>query len=224
MAANAPTTRPTWASAREVLKLAWPLVLTNSAWTLQIVLDRVLLSQSSTEAVGAGMAAVMIDAARTRGQALTAEQIRSAVVNTADEGVLTSSVDGTTVVTDVNITGTGRADLAQAVAARVAVGPVSTSFGTVPGGSGQTRTATVTLSSLTGTAVTVTPSVDSVVGTGVTFSVSGTPVTVPATGSVTVQVAMTVERGAATGDHSAILRLGTGGAEVAHAVLYGYVS
>ena len=172
----------------------------------------------------AGMAAVVIDAARTRGRALTAEQIRSAVVNTADEGVLTSSVDGTTVVTDVNITGTGRADLAQAVAARVAVGPVSTSFGTVPGGSGQTRTATVTLSSLTGTAVTVTPSVDSVVGTGVTFSVSGTPVTVPATGSVTVQVAMTVERGAATGDHSAILRLGTGGAEVAHAVLYGYVS
>jgi hypothetical protein len=172
----------------------------------------------------AGMAAVVIDAARTRGLALSAEQIRSAVVNTADEGVLTSSVDGTTVVADVNITGTGRANLAQAVAAQVAVGPVSASFGTVPSGSGQTRTATVTLSSLTGTAVTVTPSVDSVVGTGVTFSVSGTPVTVPATGSVTVQVALTVAKGAPAGDHSAILRLSAGGTEVAHAVLYGYVS
>src|SRR5262245_5496683 len=60
MTATGTTTRPTWASAREVLKLAWPLVLTNSAWTLQIVLDRIMLSRSSTEAVGAGMAAVMI--------------------------------------------------------------------------------------------------------------------------------------------------------------------
>src|SRR5262245_936674 len=51
---------PPRASTAEVLKLAWPLVLTNSAWTLQIVLDRILLSRSSTEAVGAGMAAVMI--------------------------------------------------------------------------------------------------------------------------------------------------------------------
>jgi MATE family multidrug resistance protein len=43
-----------------VLRLAWPLILTNSAWTLQIILDRVLLSRSSTEAVGAAMSAVMI--------------------------------------------------------------------------------------------------------------------------------------------------------------------
>jgi MATE family multidrug resistance protein len=59
MTATGPTTRPTRASAAELLKLAWPLVLTNSAWTLQIVLDRIMLSRSSTEAVGAGMAAVM---------------------------------------------------------------------------------------------------------------------------------------------------------------------
>jgi MATE family multidrug resistance protein len=54
------TVRPSGASIVEVLRLAWPLVLTNSAWTLQIVLDRVLLSQASTEAVGAAMSAVMI--------------------------------------------------------------------------------------------------------------------------------------------------------------------
>ena len=171
----------------------------------------------------AGMAAVVIGAARGRQLPLSAEQVRSAVVNTADQGVLTSSADGSTVVTDVNITGAGRADLAQAVAGKVAVGPVSTSFGTVPSGSGQTRTATVTLSSLTGTAVTVTPRVDSVVGSGVTFSVPATPVTVPATGSVTVTVTVTVATGAPAGDHSAFLRLAAGGTEVAHSVLYAYV-
>src|SRR3954471_386922 len=60
MAATGTIQRPTRASTLEVLRLAWPLVLTNSAWTLQIVLDRVMLSRSSTEAVGAGLSAVMI--------------------------------------------------------------------------------------------------------------------------------------------------------------------
>ncbi len=60
MTPEGPSIRPTRASTAELLRLAWPLVLTNSAWTLQIVLDRVLLSRSSTEAVGAGMAAAAI--------------------------------------------------------------------------------------------------------------------------------------------------------------------
>jgi minor extracellular serine protease Vpr len=170
----------------------------------------------------AGMAAVVLDAARSRGLALSAEQVRSAVVNTAEEGVLTSFTTGTTVVTDVNITGAGRGDLANAVAAQVAIGPVSTSFGTVPSGSGQTRTATVTLSSLTGAAVTVVPSVSSVVGSGVTFSVPTAPVVVPANGTVTLTVTAAVSQGAPAGDHSAMLRL-TGGGEVAHSVLYAFV-
>jgi len=172
----------------------------------------------------AGMAAVVIDAARARGLSLAAEQVRSAVVNTATEGVLTSFTDGTTVVTDVNITGAGRGDLASAVAAQVAVGPVSTSFGSIPSGSGQTRTATVTLSSLTGAAVTVVPSVSSVVGSGVTFSVPSAPVVVPASGSVTVTVTAAAAQGAPAGDHSAMLRLAVGGTEVAHSVLYAFVA
>ena len=44
----------------ELLRLAWPLVLSNGLWTLQITLDRILLSRSSSEAVGAAMAAVML--------------------------------------------------------------------------------------------------------------------------------------------------------------------
>jgi MATE family multidrug resistance protein len=44
----------------ELLRLAWPLVLSNSLWTLQITLDRVLLSRSGSEAVAAAMAAAML--------------------------------------------------------------------------------------------------------------------------------------------------------------------
>jgi MATE family multidrug resistance protein len=44
----------------EMLRLAWPLVLSNGLWTLQITLDRILLSRSGSEAVGAAMAGVMV--------------------------------------------------------------------------------------------------------------------------------------------------------------------
>jgi MATE family multidrug resistance protein len=45
---------------RELLRLAWPLILSNSFWTLQIILDRILLSRSGSEAVGAGMSAALL--------------------------------------------------------------------------------------------------------------------------------------------------------------------
>src|SRR6478752_1264763 len=54
------STTTTAAGLRGLLRLAWPFILSNSCWTLQIVLDRVLLSRSSTEAVGAGMSAVLM--------------------------------------------------------------------------------------------------------------------------------------------------------------------
>jgi MATE family multidrug resistance protein len=46
--------------AAEVLRLAWPLVLSNGLWTLQITLDRILLSRTGSAAVGAAMAAAML--------------------------------------------------------------------------------------------------------------------------------------------------------------------
>jgi MATE family multidrug resistance protein len=45
---------------RELLRLAWPLIVTNSFFTLQIFIDRILLSHASSEAVGASMVAVML--------------------------------------------------------------------------------------------------------------------------------------------------------------------
>ncbi len=47
-------------SVRELLRLAWPLIVTNSFFTLQIFIDRILLSHSSSEEVGAGMVAAML--------------------------------------------------------------------------------------------------------------------------------------------------------------------
>jgi minor extracellular serine protease Vpr len=167
----------------------------------------------------AGMSAVV----RGAHAGWTAEQVRSAVVNTASQGVLTRTSDGTTIETDVNIVGAGLGNLLNAVAAKVAVGPVSTSFGTVPGGSGQTRSANVRLTNLTGSALTVSLSVDSVVGTGVTFTAPGS-VTIPAGGAVNVTVSAAVAQGAPAGDHSAMLRLSAGGTEIAHSVLYAFVT
>ncbi len=44
----------------ELLRLAWPLIVTNSFFTLQIFIDRILLSHASSTAVGAGMVATML--------------------------------------------------------------------------------------------------------------------------------------------------------------------
>jgi MATE family multidrug resistance protein len=43
---------------RELLRLALPLILSNSVWTLQVIIDRVLLSRHSSDAVAATMPAV----------------------------------------------------------------------------------------------------------------------------------------------------------------------
>jgi len=47
------------AGGRELLRLALPLILSNSVWTFQVMIDRVLLSHYSTDAVAAAMQAVV---------------------------------------------------------------------------------------------------------------------------------------------------------------------
>lgn len=41
---------------KEILKVAWPLIIANSFWNLQLTIDRVFLGMLSTEALGAAMA------------------------------------------------------------------------------------------------------------------------------------------------------------------------
>ena len=156
----------------------------------------------------AGSAAVI----RAKFPTWSAAQVRSAIVNTADEGTVTSHTDGTTVQTNPQIIGSGRENLNSAVNAKVALDPVSVSFGGVPSGSGQTRTFAVQLSDLVGSGAYGATVAKTGGGAGVTFaaSVSGS----------TVTVTMTAAKGAAGGEHYGVLRITRGGAEVAHAAVY----
>jgi subtilisin family serine protease len=159
----------------------------------------------------AGSAAVVIG----QHPAWSAWAVRSAIVNTAQENVLKKAV-GTGLVNDPLITGTGRERLDRAVNASVALDPVSLSFGSVPTGSSQTMTKTISLTSLTGPAG-YTVSVGTSSGTGVTYSVA------PVSTDGTVTVTMSAVKGASGGDHFATLRVSRGGTEVAHAIVYTFV-
>jgi subtilisin family serine protease len=147
----------------------------------------------------------------------SAAQVRSAIVNTSDQGVLKPS-SPTASATDVNIIGAGRENLLSAVNATVALNPVSVSFGAVPSGSGQTSAFNVTLTNLSGAA-----NYDLAVGAGgggVTYSVSPSSLALGAGGSGIFTVTMSAVKGAAFGDHQAKLTISNGGVEVAHAAVY----
>jgi minor extracellular serine protease Vpr len=151
---------------------------------------------------------------------LDASEVRSAIVNTSDQGVL-KTFDTGVLVTDPQVGGAGRDNLLSAVNARVALDPVSVSFGSVPSGSGQTRTVNVEVTNL-GAAATFTPSVGAG-GGGVAFSVSPASLTLGSGESGTIRVTMSAAQGSARGDHSAVLSVQAGGTQVAHAAVYTFV-
>jgi minor extracellular serine protease Vpr len=163
----------------------------------------------------AGSAAIV----RQQHPTWSAAQVRSAIVNTADQGVLRDFQTGTQFVTDVNITGAGRENLLSAVNASAALDPVSVSFGAVPSGSGQTLTFDVTLTNLTGGTQTFGVAVGAG-GGGVSFSVDPASLSLGAGESGTVTVTMVADQGAAGGDHSDWLTVSVGGSPVAHAAVY----
>ncbi|NUR73645.1 MAG: S8 family serine peptidase [Hamadaea sp.] len=152
----------------------------------------------------------------------SAEQVRSAIVNTADQGVLRNA-NATALEKDLLITGTGRENVVSALNAVAAIGPVSTSFGAIPAGSGQSGSKTVTITNLSGSAKTFTLAVTPVAGTGVAFSVGTSSVTLAAGASTTVQVAFDADKGAGAADHTALLTISSGGTAVAHSVLYAFI-
>jgi subtilisin family serine protease len=168
----------------------------------------------------AGSAAVL----RWADASLSAAEIRSAIVNTADQGVLKKAVSTTGALeTDVQITGSGRENLLAAVGANVSLDPVSVSFGAVPSGSGQARGAGMTVKNLSGGPLTLEFAVDGITGSGVGFAVSPASATLAAGESVQIGVTMSADKGAAGGDKQAWLRVKSGGAEIAHAALYTFV-
>jgi subtilisin family serine protease len=151
---------------------------------------------------------------------LDASQVRSLIVNTADQGVL-KTFDTGAIVTDPQVGGAGRENLLSAVNGRLTLDPVSVSFGSVPSGSGQTRTVNVEVTNL-GASATFTLSISGG-GGGVSFSVSpaSLPLASGATGTATVR--MTAAKGAAFGDRNATLSIAAGGTQVAHAAAYTFV-
>jgi minor extracellular serine protease Vpr len=144
-------------------------------------------------------------------------QIRSAIVNTADQGTLKRST-GTGVETGVNVIGAGRENLASAVAAKVALDPVSVSFGAIPSGSGQTQTFDVQVSDLTGGGGTYAVSITAG-DASVAYSVSPASVSLAPNGSSTVTVTMTAVKGAVGLNHQGQVTI-SNGSPVAHAAVY----
>jgi len=157
----------------------------------------------------AGAAAVV----RSQHPTWTSAEIRSAITNTADQGVLLNST-GVGVNTNVNIIGAGRANAQSATNARVALSPVSVSFGSVPSGSGQSASKTVALTTLAGSGP-YTVAVTDETGGGVDFNatISGN----------TVTVTMTAAQGIAAGSRQGILRISSGGTEIAHAAVFVFI-
>ncbi len=151
----------------------------------------------------------------------SAAEIRSAIVNTADQGVLKKSA-GAGLETDPNITGAGRENLLSAVNASVALSPVSISFGAVPAGAGQSLTFDVTVSNLGASSGTFDVTVGAGSG-GIAYSVAPASLTLDSGASGTVTVTMAADKGAAGGDHSALLTVSAGGNQLAHAVVYTFV-
>ncbi len=163
----------------------------------------------------AGSAAVV----RAAHPTWSAAEVRSAIVNTADQGVLTRSANAAALERDVLVTGSGRENLLAAVGAAVALDPVSVSFGGVPSGSGQTLTFDVSIADLGGSGGTFDVAVGAG-GGGVAYSVSPASVTLAAGESATVTVTMSADKGAVGGSHSATLTVSASEAEVAHAVVF----
>jgi subtilisin family serine protease len=150
-----------------------------------------------------------------------AAQVRSAIVNTADVGVLKKS-SSTALEDDVQVIGAGRENLLSAVQAKIALDPVSVSFGSVPSGSGQTRTLDVRLTDLTGAGGTYSVAVGEGSG-GIAYSVSPSAVTLGPGDSATVTVTMSADKGASAQGHGATLSVKAGVLEVVHAAVYTFV-
>ena len=149
----------------------------------------------------------------------TAAQVRSAVVNTAQQGVLRHP-DTKVVTSDPLIVGAGLADLAAATQAVAALDPVSAAFGSIASGSGGQRTASMTVTNLAAAARTFTVAVADDGADGVTFATSGGTFTLAPGASRAVTLTATSTKNAVDGHRFAQVNVSTGGVTVAHAALY----
>jgi minor extracellular serine protease Vpr len=150
--------------------------------------------------------------------------VRSAVINTADTGRLKLASDGTTLVTDVNITGAGIVNVESAAGATALLSQPSVSFGAVPHGSGSTKSVAVTLLNAGTTPVEWTVGIAAYgSASGVTFKTSTSLVHLDPGQSVAITVSAVFAKAASIGDKQAWLVISDGDALVAHAAVYARV-
>ena len=177
---------------------------------------RVLQGTSMATPHLAGSAAVVRRSIRTG----RAAEVRSAIVNTADRGVLKASTNGLP-HDDVNIDRHRAREPARRGQRQ----------GGARSGQHQLRRAcrraagrrcksTVTLNNLSGASQTVNLSISGQPATGVKYSVSPQSVTIAAGAKADVSVTMTLAKGAAAAGRQAYLEVAAGGANVAHAALF----
>jgi subtilisin family serine protease len=174
---------------------------------------------------GTSMAAPHLagSAAVVRGQhaGWTSDQVRSAIVNTADRKVVKALDNPAVIIDDANKVGTGRENLLAAVNAKMALDPVSVSFGAVPSGSGATLRSDVKLTNISNYLQQVNLAVVDPEGTGVVYALSARRVTLQPQASTIVTVTLSAQKGAAAGGKQAVLRLtDDGGTGIANAMLY----
>jgi subtilisin family serine protease len=155
----------------------------------------------------AGIAALVID----QHASWSAGEVRSAIVNTADQGIV--NLAGFTAGGSVNSIGAGRANAESSVNADVALDPVSVSFGAVPSGSGRADTRLVSLSTLGTAATSVAVTNETCAGVNFGATLSGS----------TITVTMAANKGIPAGDCQGILRVFAGATEIAHAAVYALV-
>ena len=148
-----------------------------------------------------------------------AVSVRSAIVNTAQQGVLRDP-ETDTVTDNALIVGHGLLDVAAAVGGVAGLDPVSTSFGGISTGSANTKSSKVVVTNLGATTRTFTASVADTGADGVTFATGGGSFTLAPGASQSIAVSVASARGTVDGPRQAVLRLTSGGVEVAHSVLF----
>jgi hypothetical protein len=116
--------------------------------------------------------------------------------------------------------GAGLEDLVAATGARLALDPVSVSFGALPAGSGQTRTLEVAVRNTTNAPLTVGAAAGGG-GNGIAFSVDTASLTLAAGASGVLRVSVSAAKGATRGEAQGWLTLSSSAyGELAHAALY----
>ena len=148
----------------------------------------------------------------------SAAQVRSSIVNTAQEGLLRNPLTDK-ITADAMIVGTGLLDVAAATEATAALDPVSKSFGAVPSGAGKSLTATIVITNIGAVTRNYSAAVVDSEADGAAFEGNAAFTLAPgASRSVTVGVALA--KGADDGHKQAVLRVSSGGVDVAHGMLF----